>query len=303
MTTQAAENIIEPKVPSPFVEFITHFMGNKGALIGFIIVILIVLSAIFANLYPYSPTEILNSETGGILKLPPFFMEGGTLAHPFGTDPTGRDLLARVLHGARISLYLGLLSVSISLIIGVSFGLISGYVGGFVETLIMRMVDIMMSIPATILAMAIMAIFDQRSLHNTATAIAIAAVPAYIRITRASVLSEKTKDYIMASRVAGAGHLRLMLKAILPNCWAPIIVQATMGFSSAIIEAAALGFLGFGVSPPNPEWGTMLAENRPEMLTQWWAVAIPGMAIFITVMAFNLMGDGLRDALDPKMKS
>lgn len=302
MTTQT-QTIIEPQIPTPFMEFIQHFKSNRGALIGFFIILFIFLAAILADFYPHSPTQVFTSDSGNVLKLPPFFLKGGSLAFPFGTDPTGRDLLARILHGARISLYLGMLAVTISLLLGVTLGLIAGYMGGFIETVIMRLVDIMMSIPAIILAMAIMAILDQRSLNNTATAIAIASVPAYIRITRASVLSEKTKDYIMASRVAGAGHLRLMAKAILPNCWAPIIVQATMGFSHAIIEAAALGFLGFGVSPPNPEWGTMLAENRPEMMTQWWAVTIPGLAIFITVMAFNLMGDGLRDALDPKMKS
>ncbi|MFV0322459.1 MAG: ABC transporter permease [Alphaproteobacteria bacterium] len=302
MTTQT-QTLIEPQIPTPFMEFITHFKSNRGALIGFFIILFIFLAAVLADFYPHSPTEVFTNDAGNVLKLPPFFMEGGSLAFPFGTDPTGRDLLSRILHGARISLYLGMLAVTLSLLIGVTLGLVAGYAGGFIETVIMRLVDIMMSIPAIILAMAIMAILDQRSLNNTATAIAIASVPAYIRITRASVLSEKTKDYIMASRVAGAGHLRLMGKAILPNCWAPIIVQATMGFSHAIIEAAALGFLGFGVSPPNPEWGTMLAENRPEMMTQWWAVTIPGLAIFITVMAFNLMGDGLRDALDPKMKS
>lgn len=297
------QNIIEANIRSPLREFIDDFSSNRGALIGFFIILFIIASAILADLYPYSPIEILKDENNSIRHLPPFFLEGGSLSHPLGTDPTGRDLLARILHGARISLYLGFLAVSLSFVIGIMFGLIAGYFGGFIETIIMRFVDIMLSIPAVLLAMAIMAILDERSLNNTAMAIAIATMPAYIRISRASVLAEKGKDYVMASRIAGAGHMRLMLKSILPNCWAPLIVQATLGFSAAILEAAALGFLGFGVKPPNPEWGTMLAENRPEMLSQWWTVTIPGLAILITVMAFNLMGDGLRDALDPKMKS
>lgn len=289
--------------PSPLREFLLYFTKSKGAMTGFVLICIIIFSAIFAGFYPHSPTEILKYADDTVLKLPPAFMEGGSWAHPLGTDPTGRDLLARLMHGARISLYLGSLAVSVSLVFGVILGLVAGYFGGLWEAVIMRVADVILSIPAILLAMALMAILDSASLKNTAFAISVSYIPTYIRIVRASVLAEKTKDYVMASRVAGAGHLRLMLQTILPNCWAPVIVQGTLGFSSAILQAAALGFLGLGVQPPSPEWGTMLAENKGEMLTLWWSVAFPGVAILITIMAFNLMGDGLRDALDPKMKS
>ncbi len=300
--TASSETVFEAP-PSPFREFVLYFTKSKGAMTGLILICIIVFSALFANLYPHNPTEILKNADNTVVKLPPVFMDGGTWLHPLGTDPTGRDLLARLIYGARISLYLGSLAVSVSLVIGVVLGLVAGYFGGFLETVIMRIADVILSIPAILLAMALMAILDSASLRNTAFAISVSYIPTYIRIVRASVLAEKTKDYVMASRVAGAGHLRLMIQTILPNCWAPVIVQGTLGFSSAILQAAALGFLGLGVQPPSPEWGTMLAENKGEMLTLWWSVAFPGLAILITIMAFNLMGDGLRDALDPKMKS
>lgn len=290
--------LVSEAPPSPFKEFVAAFKENRGALFGFYIVCAIFLLAIFADLYPHSPTEILIDENGKLSLFGPL-----SQGHLLGTDPAGRDLLARLLHGARISLYLGMMAVTFSLAIGLILGLIAGYFGGFMEMIIMRLTDIILSIPAILMAMAVMAVLDKATLNNTALAIAISYTPNYIRIIRASVLAEKRKDYVMASRIAGASNFRLMVKAILPNCWAPIIVQASLGFSSAVLQAAALGFLGFGVQPPYPEWGTMLSENRYEMLTMWWAMAFPGLAILMTVMAFNLMGDGLRDALDPKMKS
>jgi dipeptide transport system permease protein len=191
--------------------------------------------------------------------------------------------------------------VTLSLGVGVTLGLIAGFFRGTVETLIMRLMDIMLALPSLLLAIAIVAILGP-GLENAMIAIAIVVLPHYVRLTRASVIAEVYKDYVTASKIAGAGLLRQMFINVLPNCMAPLIVQATLGFSSAILDAAALGFLGLGAQPPTPEWGTMLANARQFVQSAWWVVTFPGLAILITVLAFNLMGDGLRDALDPRLK-
>jgi dipeptide transport system permease protein len=180
-------------------------------------------------------------------------------------------------------------------------GLVAGFVGGTVDTLIMRLMDIILAFPSLLLALALVAILGP-SLTNAMIAIALIQQPHYVRLARASVLTERTKEYVTAARVAGVGPLRLMFRTILPNCMAPLIVQAALSFSNAILDAAALGFLGMGAQPPTPEWGTMLAEAREFILRAWWVVTFPGLAILITVLAINLMGDGLRDALDPRLK-
>jgi dipeptide transport system permease protein len=185
--------------------------------------------------------------------------------------------------------------------VGTVLGLVAGFFRGWVETIIMRLMDIILALPSLLLAIVIVAILGP-GLANAMIAVAIVYLPHYTRLTRGSVISERSKDYVIASRVAGAGTMRLMFATVLPNCMAPLIVQATLGFSNAILDAAALGFLGLGAQPPTPEWGTMLADAREFVLRAWWVVTFPGLAILITVLAFNLMGDGLRDALDPKMK-
>jgi dipeptide transport system permease protein len=228
-------------------------------------------------------------------------MEGGTWTFPLGTDDVGRDMLSRLIHGARLSLLVGVIVVTLSLAAGIILGIVSGYVGGYFETMIMRLMDIMLALPSLLLAMAIVTILGP-SLENAILAIAIVVLPHYVRLARAAVITEKAKDYVTASRVCGAGALRLMFVVILPNCMAPLIVQATLGFSTAILDAAALGFLGMGAQPPVPEWGAMLANALQFVQRAWWVVTFPGLAIFFTVMAFNLAGDGLRDALDPKLK-
>jgi dipeptide transport system permease protein len=210
-------------------------------------------------------------------------------------------MLSRLMHGSRYSLFVGVMVITLSLSIGVSLGLVAAYFRGPVEFVIMRMMDVILAIPSLLLALVIVAILGP-SLRNAMIAIAVVFLPHFVRLTRASAITEMTKDYVTASRVAGAGRLRLMVITVLPNCMAPLIVQATLGFSSAILDAAALGFLGMGAQPPTPEWGTMLADAREFILRAWWVVTFPGLTILIAVLAFNIMGDGLRDALDPKMK-
>jgi len=205
------------------------------------------------------------------------------------------------VHGTRYSLLMGSMVVSVSLAAGICLGLIAGFARGAVEMLIMRLMDILMTIPGILLAIVIVSILGP-GLTHAVPAVAIVALPQYVRITRAAVLTELAKEYVTASKTNGASVLRLMFLTVLPNCVAPLIVQATLGISSAILDVAALGFLGLGAQPPTPEWGTMLADTREFMQRAWWVVTFPGVAILVTVMAFNLMGDGLRDALDPKLK-
>ena len=216
-------------------------------------------------------------------------------------DAVGRDILSRLIHGARFSLFIGVVVVAIALTGGILIGLISGYFRGWIDTIIMRIMDIVLAFPSLLLALVLVAILGP-GLINAMIAIAIVYQPHFARLTRASVMSELNREYVTSAKVAGARHLRLMFVTILPNCLAPLIVQATLGFSTAILDAAALGFLGMGAQPPTPEWGTMLAEAREFILRAWWVVTLPGLAILVTVLAVNLVGDGLRDALDPKLK-
>ncbi len=233
--------------------------------------------------------------------MPPVWLEGGSTQFLLGTDAVGRDVLSRLMHGARYSLFIGCIVVSIAASFGIAIGLFVGYLGGWYDTVAMRVMDIILAYPSLLLALVLVAILGP-GLENAMIAIAIIQLPHYVRLTRASVMSEKSRDYVTSARVAGAGTLRLVTVTILPNCMAPIIVQAALSFSTAILDAAALGFLGLGAQPPTPEWGTMLAEGREFMLSHWYIVTFPGLAILITVLAINLMGDGLRDALDPKLK-
>jgi len=254
--------------------------------------------AVFADLIaPYSPIEQFRDA----FLVPPFWAEGGSTRFLLGTDDVGRDILSRLIYGARYSLLIGCIVVTLSLAAGVLLGLIAGFFRGLVEDVIMRAMDIMLAFPALLLAIVIVAILGP-SLTNAIMAVSIVVLPHYVRLARAAVITEITKEYVTASRVSGAGLARLMFVTVLPNCMAPLIVQATLGFSTAILEAAALGFLGLGAQPPTPEWGSMLAKAREFVQSAWWVVTFPGLAILITVLAFNLAGDGLRDALDPKLK-
>jgi len=284
--------------PTPFRTFWWSFTENKGAVAGLVVIAIIAFLAIFADLVaPHSPSEQFRD----FRLLPPFWSEGGTLRFPLGTDDIGRDILSRLIHGARLSMAIGLIVVTLALAAGIVLGLIAGFYRGWVDVAIMRLMDIMLALPSLLLAIVVVAILGP-GLANAMFAVSIVVLPHYARLTRAAVLSELNKDYVVASRVNGAGVLRLMFNTVLPNCMAPLIVQATLGFSTAILDAAALGFLGLGAQPPTPEWGTMLASAREFVTRAWWVVTFPGIAILVTVLAFNLMGDGLRDALDPKLK-
>ncbi|RKR02454.1 dipeptide transport system permease protein [Kushneria sinocarnis] len=287
-----------PPAPHPLREVWNDFCENRAALAGLIIIALIIVLALLAGVIaPHTPVEQFREH---VLQ-PPFWQAGGSLSFPLGTDDVGRDVLSRILYGARLSMMIGVIVVTLSLVIGVLLGLIAGYVRGWVDTTIMRLMDIMLSIPSLLLAVVVVAVLGP-GLFNAMLAIAIVYLPHYVRLTRGSVITERNRDYVVASRLAGAGPLRLMFVVILPNCLAPLIVQATLSFSNAVLDAAALGFLGLGAQPPTPEWGSMLANARQYVLDAWWVVTFPGLAILITVLAFNIMGDGLRDALDPRLK-
>lgn len=294
MTKSAAS----PPPVSPLLENWRYFARSRGAVLGLTIFLAMVLMALLAPLIaPHEP----NLQYRDALLTPPAWTEKGRATFLLGTDAVGRDILSRILHGARYSLGIGLVVVSIALTSGVVIGLVAGYVGGKLDALIMRLMDILLAFPSLLLALVLVAILGP-GLFNAMLAIAVVLQPHFARLTRAAVLAEKNREYVVAARVAGAGHLRLMFRTILPNCLGPLIVQATLSFSHAILDAAALGFLGMGAQPPTPEWGAMLAEAREFITSAWWVVTMPGLAILITVISINLIGDGLRDTLDPKLK-
>ena len=279
-------------------EFWAYFSENRGAVIGLFFFIAIILLAIFADFVaPHAP----NHQYRDAFLQPPFWQDGGQFRFILGTDAVGRDMLSRLIHGARYSLLFGCVVVSVSLVLGVVLGLVAGFFRGKTDTIIMRLMDIVLAFPSLLLALVLVAILGP-SLTNVMIALAIVQLPHYVRLTRAAVMTEMTKDYVTAARTIGVKTFRIMFITILPNCMAPLIVQAALSFSTAILDAAALGFLGFGAQPPTPEWGIMLAEAREFILRAWWVVTFPGVAILTTVLAINLMGDGLRDALDPKLK-
>jgi dipeptide transport system permease protein len=279
-------------------DFWYHFRQNRGAVAGLCVFILLVLAAVLAPLLaPHDPTM----QYRDALLVPPVWQEGGRSAYLLGTDAVGRDMLSRLIYGAQYSLFIGIVVVSIALVGGILIGTVAGFFGGWVDTVIMRVMDVVLAFPSLLLALVLVAILGP-GLLNAMIAIAIVYQPHFARLTRAAVMGEKAREYVTAARVAGAGNLRLMFRTILPNCLAPLIVQATLSFSSAVLDAAALGFLGMGAQPPASEWGTMLAEAREFILRAWWVVTFPGLAILVSVLAINLMGDGLRDALDPKLK-
>jgi dipeptide transport system permease protein len=290
---------VSPAAPAqPMREFWGYFSANRGALAGLVIVLLVLLTAVFAPLLaPHAP-ELTNNT---VFLKPPFWQAGGSISYPLGTDAIGRDILSRLIYGARLSLVIWLAVVALSVVVGTVLGMAAGYFRGVFEIAVMRLMDIILTLPSLLLAIVIVAILGP-GLMNAMLAVAIVVLPHYVRITRAAVISEMSRDYVTAARMSGAGHLRLMFNEVLPNCMAPLIVQASLGISTAILDAAALGFLGLGAQPPSPEWGTMLADAREFVMRAWWVVTFPGLAILITVLAFNLLGDGLRDAFDPKLK-
>lgn len=281
-----------------FREFWHSFKRNRGAVIGLIVLTLLILMAIFAPLLaPHDPIH----QYRDFFLTPPAWEEGGLPQFLLGTDAVGRDILSRLMYGARYSLSIGTVVVTLSMSSGIILGLLAGYFGGLVDIVVMRVMDVILAFPSILLALVLVAILGP-GLTNAMIAIAVVLQPHFARLTRAAVKVEKGREYVVSSKIVGAGHLRQMFVTILPNCFAPLIVQATLSFSTAILEAAALGFLTVGAQPPTPEWGTMLADAREFILRAWWVVTFPGLAILTTVFAINLIGDGLRDALDPKLK-
>ena len=280
----------------PLREFWLYFSASRGALAGLLIVLGVLAVAAFAPwIAPYAPDQTDPS----VFLVPPAWQQGGSWAHVLGTDAIGRDILSRLIYGSRLSLAIGMAVVALSIVAGTVLGLLAGYFRGAFETAVMRLMDIILTLPSLLLAIVIVAILGP-GLINAMLAVAITVLPHYVRITRAAVIAETARDYVTAARMGGAGHVRIMFSEVLPNCTAPLIVQASLGISSAILDAAALGFLGLGAQPPSPEWGTMLADAREFVMRAWWVVTFPGVAILVTVLAFNLLGDGLRDALDPR---
>src|SRR5690349_14521861 len=297
--TMAAIAATDAGPPSRWREFWRAFAQNRGAIIGLTLVGVLLALALGADVIsPHPPNEQYREFT----LTPPAWDAAGSWRFLLGTDPVGRDILSRLIHGTRLSLLIGTISVAIALTVGALLGLCAGYFRGIVDTAIMRLMDVMLALPSLLLAIAVVAILGP-GLINAMYAIAIVLLPHYVRLARAAVIAEAGREYVTSSRIAGAGALRLMFGTILPNCAAPLIVQATLGFSNAILDAAALGFLGLGAQPPTPEWGSMLASALEFIQRAPWVVTFPGLAILVTVLAFNLVGDGLRDALDPKLRS
>ena len=281
---------VAPANAKPWRRGVRRLVKRRGAMVGAVVVLFFVLVAVAAPLIaPYEPV----ATSWSAVRKPP------SLEHWFGTDEIGRDVLSRVIFGARASLLAGVVSVCISLACGLPIGLVSGYVGGFLDGLLMRITDALLACPFLILAIALAA-FLGPSLTNAMIAIGISATPAFIRLTRAQVLNAKVEDYVEAARAVGNPHRRIVLRHILPNILAPIMVQATLAIAAAIIAEASLSFLGLGQQPPAPSWGSMLNTAKNFLNEAPWMAMWPGAAIFSVVLAFNLFGDGLRDALDPR---
>lgn len=284
---------VREKAVGPWLEGWRSFKKSKVSLVGAGIVIFFILLAVIG---PFIAPQGINEQDLTKRLLAP------SADYWFGTDDFGRDIFSRIIHGARISLWVGFFSVILSVIIGSLLGIIAGYYGRWVDTIISRIFDIMLAFPSMLLAIAVVSVLGP-SLQNALIAIAIINVPNFGRLIRSKVLSVKEEEYIVAAKAIGMRDARILFSHILPNSITPIIVQGTLAIATAIIEAAALGFLGLGAQAPAPEWGKMLADARKFLLNAPWTMIFPGLAIMLTVLGFNLMGDGLRDALDPKMKS
>ncbi|MCZ8338390.1 MAG: ABC transporter permease subunit [Burkholderiaceae bacterium] len=271
--------------------------GRPAAIAGLATCLLLAAIALAAPwVAPHDPA----AQYRDALLAPPVWA-GGDWRFPLGTDDLGRDVASRLVWGARVSLAVGLASIALALVPGVLLGLVAAFFPGWPATVIGRTVDLLVAVPGLLLAIAVVAVLGP-GLANTTLAIALVLLPPFVRLVRASAIAEQAKEYVVASRLAGASRARLMFDTVLPNCAAPVIVQATLGFSTAVLEAAALGFLGLGAQPPTPEWGTMLSSSRDYIERASWLVTLPGLAILVTVLAINLFGDGLRDALDPRLK-
>lgn len=281
------------KKRSQWQEIWRRLKQNRAAMFGLVILLIIILAAVFADViapYDYSKQDLKNRFIAPCME------------HLFGTDNFGRDIFSRIVYGSRISLRVGLVSVVFSIVLGGTLGAIAAFYGGKTDNIIMRLLDVVLAIPGMLLAIAIAATLGA-GLGNMMIAIGIGSVPGYARIVRASVLTVKEQEYIEAARSIGASDTHIILRHIIPNAMAPIIVQATLGVAGAILSCASLSFLGLGIEPPTPEWGSMLSSARQYISQYWWMTMFPGAAIMLTIYALNVLGDGLRDALDPRLKN
>ncbi|MBI4245922.1 MAG: ABC transporter permease [Candidatus Rokubacteria bacterium] len=270
-------------------QFRRSWVGLVGAAL---VAAFLMVTALAPVLAPYDPVA---ADFANVLSPP-------TWSHPFGTDDIGRDILSRVVHGSRVSLEAGLVTVALALVVGLPLGLAAGYLGGWVDTLIMRAVEVILSFPTLVLALGITAVLGPKLIHAL-FAIGVVFVPHFARLIRGQTLTVKENDFIAAARALGGSDLRVMRRHVLPNCLAPILVQSTYSIAFAILVEAALSFLGLGTQPPTPSWGIMLSTGRGYLEQAPWLGAFPGVAIFLTVLGFNLLGDGIRDALDPRLKA
>jgi ABC-type dipeptide/oligopeptide/nickel transport system permease subunit len=279
-----------------FSDLFYELKKNRGALAGLILILVVAIVSLFAPwISPFDPFVVHDQA----LKIPPIWHDAGVAKFILGTDDLGRDFISRLIYGARVSLGIGFFVVAFTTFFGVILGLLAGAFGSWVDQLIMRTMDILLALPSLLLAIVVVAILGP-SLFNAIIAVSIVGLPNVVRVVRASVLMEKEKNYVTASRSFGASKFDIYVRGVLPNCMGPLFVQASFGFSEGILSAAALGFLGLGAQPPTPEWGTMLSDGRAYIESASWLVTLPGVCILVTVLAFNLLGDGLRDALDPK---
>lgn len=276
-----------------FLENWRRFKRSRTAVAGLVVIVVIILAAIFASVI--APHDPYDPAPRNILQPP-------SLDHLMGTDSIGRDLFSRIIYGSRVSLQVGIISVGIAAIVGVALGVVAAYYGGIVDSLIMRLLDALLAFPAILLAIFVMAVLGP-SIRNAMIAIGVIFIPAFARITRANALSLKETEFVEAARAIGASDSHIMLKTILPNCMSPIIVQASLGVAYAVLVEAGLSFLGLGAQPPEPSWGSILSAGRGLMTTAPWVATFPGIAIFLCVLGFNLVGDGIREALDPHLKN
>lgn len=277
---------------SPWRDVVHRLVKSKSAMVGLAIVLLLVIIACFPQVFA---PEGMDEQNYGRQFMPPSWQ------HPMGTDNLGRDIFSRVIYGAQVSIQVGLISVGLACAAGGFLGALAAYYGGRVDNVIMRAMDIMLAIPSILLSISIAAALGP-GLFNMMVAIGLGNVPVYARVVRAAIMTVKEQEFVEASRAIGANTGRLILRHMLPNAMAPIIVQATLGVASAILSAAGLSFLGLGIQPPTPEWGSMLSAGRQYIRDAWWIVTFPGLTIMVTIFALNLLGDGLRDALDPRLK-
>ncbi len=306
-----AEKVAPIRLParsaaSPLRQTLRQFVRQRSAMAGVVIIGLLLLTALFAPLIaPYDPEQVLLGVEGVQRRAGPCIHLLGCPAdqpqHVMGIDGNFRDQFSRIIYGTRVSLYVGFVTVGVSIIFGVLLGAVAGYAGGWVEDVIMRVLDVQLAFPFLLLAIAIVSVLGP-GLVNAMLGIAIVSIPAYARVIRASVLAAKEEEYVTAARTVGMSNSRILFRHILPNSISPLIVQATLGIGTAILDVAALSFLGLGAQPPTPEWGSMLSAERNQVFTAPHLVFFPGLAIMLTVLGFNLLGDGLRDALDPRLR-